>query len=170
MGALTESEIFDCMRTNLRLAAEHAVDLAKLPKKGPTYRSFLNEMRLVEGCCRQASAWRSDTRWLPLGLKIAEAAKRAGDWLRGVKGPDGMYRRLPEGQLHPYFLALAQNLEAMIVAADKIQNEKTGRVGMILPNAAPAPHRDTRPVPVHLPAGMAQRSSGLIVPSSATLQ
>ena len=41
MGALTEVEIFSCMAENLRLAAQHADDLAVKPFKGPIYELYL---------------------------------------------------------------------------------------------------------------------------------
>ncbi len=146
MSRLGEAEIFNCMTENLRLAAEHCENLAILPAKGPTYHALRTSLALVEGCCRQASAWREDTRWLPIGLAMAEAHKRCGDWLR--------HRNPPK-----YFLMMAANLRNLYVVADGIKNKATGTTGMILPAALPGPHRDTRPVSVRLP-------SGLIVPSS----
>lgn len=145
MGALTEREIFDCLTTNFKLAAEHAEDLARLPIKGPTYELFRRELRLIEGACRQASAWREDTRWLPIGRMMAEVHQKAGGWLRGYKH-EGIRIALAPSQQQPLFLMLAANLRALLVAAEQTRTARTGRIGMILPDMLPAPHRDTRPV------------------------
>ena len=146
MGDLTEREIFDCLETNFRLAAEHCEDLAKLPRKGPTYKKLIEELKLIEGACRQASVWREDTRWLHLGLMMEEAHKRAGDWLRGVAQPSGGRRMIPEGVRHPLFMKLAENLRAGLARAQETRHAATGRIGMILPEVMRAPHRDTVPV------------------------
>lgn len=164
MGALTESEIFDCMRTNLVLAVEHCDDLAKLPAKGPTYRKLIDELKLIEGCCRQASAWREDTRWLNHGLLMAEVHKKAGSWLRGYK-INGVTVKFAPGHINPLFRMLADNLRAMIKAVDQTKNQRTGRVGMILPDMLPGPHRETRQHRVQLP----RTPGGIILPSDVSL-
>lgn len=164
MGRLTEVEIFDRLADNFRLAAQHADDLARLPAKGPTYNKFRAELKLIEGAARQASQWREDTRWLQIGLMVAEAHKRAGGWLRGVKNPDGTKRMLRQGELHPLFSKLADNLRAGFRAAEDFRTRATGRIGMILPDAQPGPHRDTRPV------GWGRTDSGLLVPSGVAVQ
>src|SRR5580692_11390803 len=103
MGALTEREIFDRLSCSFRVAAECSDALAVLPLKGPTYVRLRTELRLIEGCCRQASAWREDTRWLTIGLKMAEVHKRAGGWLRGPKAPNGVHMKIAGEHLHPLF-------------------------------------------------------------------
>ena len=65
----------------------------------------------------------------------------------------------------PLFLTLAENLRAMHRMVEALRTQATGRTGMILPDTAPAPFRDTRQHAIQLPPGMAQRSSGLIVPA-----
>lgn len=167
MGALTETEIFSCMADNLRLAAIDCDLLATEPLKGPIYDRFRRELKLVEGCCRQASAWREDTRWLPIGLQMEECHRRAGEWLRGEKMPDGSRRLIPYGQKHPLFLKLAANLRALHMVVEALRTRATGRIGMILPDAMPGPHREHRPQRVLIPPGLSQRASGLIVPSGA---
>jgi hypothetical protein len=72
MGALTEPEIFDCLRTNFRLAANLCVELATKPRKGPNYNKLREALKLIEGAARQAAYWRSDARWLQIGLQMAE--------------------------------------------------------------------------------------------------
>lgn len=161
MGALTEREIFDCLSTNFRLAAEDCEKLAVSPVRGAIYYSLREKLELLEGACRQASVWRQDTRWLQIGLMMAEAHKRAGDWLRGVKMPGHMGRvRLADGHIHPLFKRLAENLRAGEAKSTELRDKKTGRVGMILPAMASAPRRDTVPV------GW-RRPSGIIIPAGA---
>ena len=167
MGALTEREIFDCMETNLGLAVQHCEDLARLPAIGPSYSGLRDSLKLIEGCCRQASARREDTRWLNVGLAIAEAHKRAGNWLRGGRNAEGYKVNLAPGQRHPLFKKLADNLRAMQKVCTALRTQRVGKLGMILPTPLPGPHRDTRPSRVILPPGMKATSSGLIVPSSA---
>src|ERR1017187_4199497 len=167
MSALTEVEIFDCLASNFNLAAEHCEDLAKLPKKGPTYVKLRAELKLLEGACRQTAYWRQAARMLRIGLYMEAGHKRAGDWLRGYKLPSGQRVTHREGTIHPLFMKLAENLLAGHQQAARLRNRKAGRAGTILPKAMPAPHRDTRPVQVLMPDGFQKRRSGLIVPSGA---
>lgn len=159
MGDLTEVEIFDCIRTNAKLAAEHCEQLAKTPREGDTYDALRSELKLIEGACRQASAWRGDTRWLPIGLAMEEAHSRAGDWLRGVKVLNQRVR-LAERHNFECFTALAANLRALAGNMEKLQHARTNRIGTILPDALPGPFRDTRPV------GFTRSMGGVLIPSS----
>jgi hypothetical protein len=154
------------MADSLGKAIHHCEDLAVHPLKGPIYHQYRTELKLVEGCCRQASAWREDTRWLPIGLMMSKCHNMAGEWLRGVQDPVTKRRTpIPEGQKHPLFVKLAENLRALLVQVEKLRTGATGKMGMILPVTAPAPFRDTRQHRVAaLPPGMTQRPSGLIVP------
>ena len=161
MGKLTETEIFDCLSENFKLAAGHCEDLAKLPRKGPNYAKLRQELKLIEGAARQASAWRSDTRWLQIGLYMAECHKRAGGWLRGYKDATGRKVTHREGTLHPLFMKLADNLRKGHAQAEKLRTRKTGKAGIILPGMGPAPHRDTRP------SGWNKTASGILVPAAA---
>ena len=165
MGALTEKEIFDQMNTSFRLAVELCDDLARLPLKGPTYHKFRTQLRLIEGCAKQANCWREDTRWLMIGQAMAGTHTKAGDWLRGIKMPDGTRVKLAQGTMHPAFVKLAECLKATHKLAEQIRTQATGRVGMILPEMLPAPHRATKPLgwtPDMTP-------SGLIIPTGASL-
>lgn len=164
MGALTEPEIFDCLRTNFRLAAQCSEDLATLPKKGPTYRKLREALKLIEGAARQAAYWRQDARWLQIGLQAAHVHQTAGEWLRGVKQPNGGRRPIPEGEKHPLFVKLAEVLRAGLVRAEQYRTAKTGRVGTILPVPLPGPHRDTRPVSM---AGLKRSKGGILIPAGA---
>lgn len=164
MGQLTEAEIFDCLATNFRLAAEDCDKLAKRPKKGRAYTSLIEKLELLEGACRQAGYWRQDARWLALGVHFAECHRRAGEWLRGIKVEGSPVRvKIAPGHIHPLFTKLAENLRAAQARADEFRTKATGKVGTILPKAQPAPHRDTSPV------GWRRSSGGLIVPESAAL-
>ncbi len=166
MAKLTEAEIFDCLETNFRLAAEHCEDLAKLPRKGPTYKKLCDELKLIEGACRQAAVWREDSRWLRLGLMMEEAHKRAGDWLRGIAQPGGGRIPIAEGVRHPLFMKLAENLRAGLIRAQETRHNATHTRGIILPPTLPGPHRDT--VPVGWTAalnGANHNGSGLIIPA-----
>ena len=173
MGALTEVEIFSCMSENLRLAAQHADELAVKPAKGRAYRDLRSELKSVEGCCRQASVWRQDTRWLDLGMWFDEARLRALDWLRGVEvevtRPDGtkMKHRVPMamGQRHPLFLKLAERLRFYRGLAEQVRTMRTGRVGMILPDCLSRPAERRIGAPVSM-SGLKMRDSGLVVPST----
>jgi hypothetical protein len=172
MGALTEVEIFDQMKLSFGYAIEAAEHLAKYPLKGLNYDKLRKNLRLIEGCCKQANTWREDTRWLVFIKLTSECHQRAGDWLRGIKDPStGLRIKLAAGTMHPAFVMLADNLRAMQQLADKIKTEKTNRVGMILPAPLAPPHRDTRPVGfrqmgpqrTHLSAG------GIIIPDGASV-
>jgi hypothetical protein len=162
MSDLSEPEIFDCLKTNFMAAAQHCDDLARLPKKGPTYRKLVACLKLIEGAARQAAYWRQDARWLRIGLMMAEAHKRAGDWLRGMKDEAGARIPLAPGHLHPLFVKLADNLRAGYLLAEAYRTNKTGKVGVILPQPRPAPHRDTRPVSF---AGFKTTPSGILIPA-----
>lgn len=159
MGNLTEREIFDCLSTNFRLAAEACEKLAVSPRTGPTYAILREKLELIEGACRQAAVWRQDTRWLAIGMAMAEAHKRAGGWLRGVK-VGGVTVKLADGHRHPLFLKLAENLRAGERKSIELRDKKTGRVGMILPTPGRAERRDVVPV------GW-RRPSGIIIPAGA---
>lgn len=164
MGALTEAEIFDQMETSFRLAIELCGALAVLPLKGEAYDKFRRQLRLIEGCCKQANTWREDTRWLLFIRLMGETHQRAGDWLRGIKQPDGTRVKIAEGELHPAFVMLAVNLRALHECAAGIRDKATGRSGMILPDEMPGPHRDTRPV------GWNRSGAGILIPSGVAAQ
>jgi hypothetical protein len=127
MGHVTEAEILACLIENFRLAAGHCVDLAWAPARGPIYRMLREELKLAEGCCRQLSAYREDTRWLSVGLMMAEAHKRSLNWL--LKHP----RTVESNMAHPLFLKLGENLLAAMARAIELRDRATGRAGPILP-------------------------------------
>lgn len=151
-SGLTTPEIFDCLRTNLRQAAEEARQLAWHPRRGPLYLAMCRHVGLAEGACRQAAVHREDARWLTLGMALSGVPKRAGRWVRGMPS------RAARVEAHRLFLKLGETLDKMAYDFDQLRDMATGRIGMILPEPPPV-SRETRPVSVRLP-------SGLIVPSS----
>ena len=132
MSDLTEAEIFDCMRENLVLAAEHCDQLAGESVRGEVYEKLRDELERVEGCCKQAATWREDMRWSPIGQLMGECHKRAGGWLRGYK-IDGEHIAVSAGELNLNFTKLAENLRAVIKLVDQTKNERTGKSGAIIP-------------------------------------
>lgn len=169
MGALTEAEIFDCLFGNCELAAGHAEDLARNTRRGPIYLRFREELNLVEGACRQASAWREDARWLNVANDIAKARLLAGEWLRGVKVGSGPRRPIPEGERHPLFMKLADNLRKLAHNAAALRDRATNRRGPVLPIVHAAPGVRHRPQRVMLPAGMTKTAGGILVPHGVSL-
>lgn len=160
MGALTEVEIFSCLEENLLSAAQHAKDLALLPVRGDTYDKFRKELLLVEGAARQASVWREDTRWLDIGHWMATAHRLTGKWLRGYSVMDGKGKRQYP---HDLYLKMADNLLGASVMVEKIRKERTGRVGMILPEVQPLIRTQGRAVQVLHPSQQPAVSSGGII-------
>jgi hypothetical protein len=159
MGDLSEIEVLDCLKTNLRLAAQSCDKLAVSPRKGPAYVALRDQLRLTEGACRQVAYFRGgDTRWLKIGMFMAECHKRAGNWLRGTKQPNGARVKVAPGQIHPLFTKLALNLRAAYAKAEELRTKRTNSIGPIMPVMGPAPHRDTRP------AGWSRSPGGLIGP------
>ncbi len=160
MSALTEVEIFARLVESLREASEAAEELSTRDVKGPAYSRLREHLMLIEGSCRQASAWRQDTRWLDLGQLAAECHKRAGGWLRGHKDTITKIRTpLAMKTKNQNFLMLAQNLRFFLKGVEKLKDAKTGRVGMILPAMPAANRRIGAPVPGH-----SLTSGGIIVP------
>lgn len=142
MGALTEAEIFDCLFDNFKSAAQDCENLARSPISGPNYLRLRESLGLIEGACRQAAVWRQDSRWYDIGLYMAEAHKRAGTWLRGYKDPNtGQKRYMTQAERFRNFTMLANNLRSGQRRAEEFKNKKTGRVGMILPEAYSQPRR-----------------------------
>jgi hypothetical protein len=132
---LTEVEIFDCLFSNLRGAIDDTEQLSRLPLPGPTYARLRERLKLVEGAARQAAHWREDTRWLPLGIQMETCHQLASKWLREHYPPR-------------IFLGLKAHLQVALQFSDRLKDDATGRIGTILPEQLPEPHRETRPVQV----------------------
>lgn len=139
MGALTEREILDQLKSSLKESADYAYQLS-IGKRGPIYPKFMASMKLAEGACRQAGHWREDARWFPFGLQLYEAQQRCGRWLR-------------EHQPGSKFAKLAEVLRAALKRANELETKRTGKAGAVLPMLK-APDRDNKPVSM----------SGLILP------
>ena len=166
MGDLTEAEIFDRMSDSLNKAIRLCRRLSTETMKGFVYDDLRKELKLIEGCCRQAAFWRSDGRWLPLGLRIAQCHDLAGEWLRGVKDPaTGQRHKIPPGEQHPLFVMLADKLQEMLDGVEKLKTKRTGTLGPIYAKPRESGRRTGAPVAVALPPGMMRRRSGLIAPT-----
>lgn len=136
--ALTEREIFAGLKENYRLAAENARRLGQ-GEGGPLYPNLRINLKFIEGACRQAAFWRSDSRWLALGAIAGRAANEAWQWV----APSKRHK----------MRKLADMMDNGLRACEDLQNKATGRSGIILPDVLPGPHRENRPVQVLLPDG-----------------
>lgn len=119
MAGLSEREILSKLKESLRLAAEAAYWLSQ-GERGPHFVVLRDELKSAEGCCRQMAGWREDTRWLPFGIHLAEAQKRCSRWLR-EKAPAWKFK------------GLAEVLAQAVVQAQDLEQRKTGKRGIILP-------------------------------------
>lgn len=156
MSDLTEIEVIDRMRTSLREAIQAAGDLAVLPRKGPNYAKLREHLGLIEGSCRQLAVFRGDSRWYPIGQAVEKYHQMAMEWLSGIKDPmTGRRIFINEASKFKRFTVLKASLEAVDKFAESLRTEKTGKVGMILPNTPLAERRIGAPVSM----------SGLILPT-----
>lgn len=162
MSTLTEAEIYDRLKTSIAEARDACKNLAVRSKEGRDYSALRDSLKLIEGCCTQMAVHRADYRWLPVGIKIAECHKRAGDWLRGFT-VNGTRVAWAKGVQNEAFIKLDQVLEQLGVMADKIRDEKTGIKGPILPASmlATAPRKEGR-LAMFNPSG--KKPNGLILP------
>lgn len=136
----TEQEMIGALRENFRLAAEECDKLAN-GKRGRAYLRLRDHLKTVEQSCRDIAHNRGDTRWLPMGLKMAEAHQLCGGWLRA---------REPSWR----FKSLSEILRHGMKICDTLAVKKTGRLsGPILPVPLVGPLRETRPVQIILPPG-----------------
>ena len=140
MSDLTEREILNCLYENLKSATTHCRLLATLPARGPTYNLLRQELKLVEGACRQIGHWREDSRWFQVGLMMEEVHRRSGNWLRAFSP-----RKL--------FITLAETLCNTYVYCNNLETNSTGRRGAILPDESTIPFQYRK------------SSGGLILPS-----
>ena len=125
MSDLTEVEIFDCLATHFRLAAENCKKLALLPRKGANYKNLRDQLHIIEGAARQACYWREDTRWLAVGQRAAQAHRLSGDWLRKYKASPNVLRKL--------FLSLEEFMNFGYRLSFDLKDKRTGISGAILP-------------------------------------
>ncbi len=119
--ALTEKEIFDQMKSQLRSAIADCELIAKYPRSGAPFISLRKSLKLVEGCCRQAAHWREDARWLGVGLQFEKAHQIARSWLH-----------CPSIKTKKMFTLLAAALRSNLVQLQRLETAATGHVGAIL--------------------------------------
>jgi hypothetical protein len=79
---------------------------------------------------------------------MGEVHRRAGHWMRS--SPTKETRKEADKR----FKKLAENLRMFAREAEDLRTRATGRLGMILPDPLPGPHRDTRPIQVITPGGI----------------
>jgi hypothetical protein len=156
MGRLSEVEIFDCLFSNFAEAAEKCEILANHPRRGLVYGSFLKNIKEIEGAALQANTWREDTRWLKISMQMGEVQARVGHWLRNSPTIE------TRAEVDKKLKRLAEILRMFARESLAMKDKATGKLGMILPEPLPGPHRDTRPVQVRTPGG-------LILPSGTVL-
>lgn len=125
---LTETDILDRHKQALGEAHRAAQNLGRnadpsyLAPRGKHYGDLKRALTALEGSCRQMAAWRSDARWLKLGVIYAKA----------MRGAQAKF----VGQRWSWF----NELMALFVLGhnrlDELQTMKTGRLSSspILPN------------------------------------
>lgn len=135
--ATSEQQIFDMMWQSFGLAIDACEKLSVASRRGLPYEQLRNNLHLIEGCCRQAAIWRGgDSRYLPIGMFMANCHQRAGDWLRGtVDKTTGMPIALPPGARNQNFVELAAYLKWASDKCREFHEQKTGRSGIILPQS-----------------------------------
>jgi hypothetical protein len=173
MRQWSENEVFGFLAEHFAKAASACDQLARNRRRGPVYNQLRHDLEKIEDMCRIAHYMREDARWLQVGLRMHAAHKCAGDWLRGVpRKPDAQGRpqppmAIPEGELHPLFVRLAEFLRDQAKIAVELKSKKTNRVGMILPRmlAPPGVRQPTnyRVTPLH------KSSGGVIIPAGVNV-
>ena len=163
MSDLTEPDVILQMKHSLREAGQAALDLSVTSRKGPAYHKLREHLLLVEGCCRQLSVMREDTRWLNIGMAMHKAHELSGGWLRGFKHPiTGKRIAVAFGQKNILFIKLAENLAFLHTGAEEMLTKRTGILGPILPAIPTAERRVGAPVNVKLPPAM-KTTGGIIL-------
>lgn len=119
--ALTEREIFDQMRSSLSSAA---ADCDEIANGAALFGRMRQSLKLAEGSCRQMAEMRGDARWLTPRIYLEKAHQIARAWLHR-----------PSVQGKKLFTGLGAALRTMLADIDKLQNQRVGRTGLILPNA-----------------------------------
>jgi len=154
--SLTEPEIMSRMRSALVDAIEASKRLAIRSRLGQPYEMLRSNLLIIEGCCRQMAAFRGDYRWLPIGIAMAECHARAGGWLRGYT-KNGIHIVLTAGHTNEAFVKLAAVLTTTLTGIDRLESQKTGALGPILPETPPEERREGRPA--------LTRKSSLLLPA-----
>lgn len=125
MSALTEQEIITKFQQSLKEGRDACAWLAKnadpewLAPRGRHYRLLKTALSELEGCARQMSAFRDDSRWLPLGILYGAKTSRLAQ---------KYFVHLDWGK----FADLAKVFDLGLIRLNELQM-KTGRTGAILP-------------------------------------
>ena len=177
MRQWSEREVFDFLVTHLRSAADDCESLAVNRRRGPIYNRLRQDLEKIEDMCRVVHYMRQDSRWLKVGLIMDRCHQQAGDWLRGVPqkpNADGSPKppmMIPEGVKHPLFMKMAEYLREQEREVMRLKNQRTNRVGMILPRMLEPPGVRSRPVTVQLPGlggtSLRKTKGGIILPNGA---
>ena len=126
MSGLTEQEISGKHIQSLKEGKQACELLArnqdpdKVAPRGHIYGNLQRSLKALEGSCRQLAHFRSDARWIKLGvlyaraMRVAQAKMAAEDWAA--------------------FGKLGALFEQGLVRMDELANRKTGKVGSILPS------------------------------------
>ena len=154
MSHLTEIEIFDCLSTNFKLAANNCIKLAVDPLKGRPYRELRSQLQLIEGACRQTANWRGDTRWLQIGMRCAQALELSKNWI--------IKYRFDTAFLHKLFTKLSEFLAFGYKLSEDLRTKKTSTMGPVLPSYM----NKTNSMPSNS-TKMRISSGGIIIPEGA---
>lgn len=124
--ATTEQDILTKFTQSMKEATDACAWLARnadpewLAPRGLHYRRLKTALSELEGCARQMSQYRSDTRWLPLGILYGAKASRLAQKYFVKLNWKG-------------FAELSKLFEMGTRRAEELSNAKTGRSGIILP-------------------------------------
>lgn len=157
MGNLTETEIFDCLMSNFRMAGENCMKLATCREKGKSLTELRKQLKLIEGSLTQLSRFRLDARWLPIGIQVGKAIDLSSTWIR-------KYRYKNDKFLYELFMGLGEFMAFGYSFTQDLKSQKTGTSGPILPGHMAL--RDTKPI--NSPA-MRISHGGIIIPNGASI-
>lgn len=122
---LTEADILDRYEQSLGEADRACQQLGRnadpeyLALRSPDYLSLQDSLKLLEGCCRQMSAFRSDARWIKLGVMYARAMR--------------IVRSLFEKQKWQSFREIRPLFRNGLVIMEDLRDKRTGKAGPVLP-------------------------------------
>lgn len=139
---LTETEIFDCLRDNLRKGEDRCILLATHPLSGRNFTELRECLKLAEGAARQAAHWRGDVRWAKVAVFIEQSHQMARGWLHR-----------PSSSAKKLFHYLGAALHQMAYDLDRLQTMATGTNGIIV-NAEHAANPLTRIAHMRAPGTM----------------
>lgn len=118
---LTEREIFDQMKNQLRSAIADCKLIAETPVSGVHFIRLRKSLKLIEGCCRQAAHWREDSRWLGPAMHMERAHQIAREWLNR-----------PSVKAKKLFTSLGAALSQILKDLERLETRPSGRIGSII--------------------------------------